>query len=294
MVKNAKPKPGTIDELLSIMKDKNLDPLTVQRIAEQVKYPRGKRKELDLSEHIDSEGHIRFGVISDTHLNNRYSRTRDVLPTLYHKFAEMKGSFVLHCGDLSDGPLHGNKQVSEMRYVATTDIINYIVDEFPKKEGLKTYFIGGNEDEKFISKGPKKGRTDICQEIATRRQDMIYLGMTEADIRLGKNTRLMMLHPRPGMGARKPYAISYPAQKILDVITGGEKPEILCLGFYHRVFHFDWRGVDTYFVGTTQNQTPDMLAHLVGADMASWFLDVKIDKKGKIEQLSRTVLPFYK
>ncbi len=280
------------DKILKEIRKKGLDLATVKEIVEQVKHPKAKKKVIDLSDHL-KDGHIRFGVISDTHLNNRYARTKDILPTCYSHFRAQRADFVVHCGDISDGCFVRNRPVDEMLYVGYDDILRHIVTEYPRENGMKTYFIGGNADYTFLKKMKKDQRRNICEDIDRVREDLVFVGMTEADIKLAPKTTLKLLHPLPSMGTRKPYTISYPLQKIINTFEGGEKPDIMCVGYYHRMYQFKWRDVHAFIAGTTQNQSPHMRAHQLGSEVGAWFLDVEIEK-GKMKQVEYEVIPFYK
>ncbi len=286
-----KTKDQRFEELCQLVEKSELDDKLVKEIVKQIKHPRLKKEEIDLTHHL-KDGHVRFGVVSDTQMNNRYSRIRDILPTLYDLFKKQKAEFVVHCGDLTDGCFKKNKNVDEMIKLFPSEIVDHVVEEYPKVNGLKTYFIGGNDDDTFLNKGPKALRMDVCKAIDEKREDLHYLGMYEADIKLAPKTILRIFHP--SKGSRKPYTISYPLQQIIDRLEGGEKPDIMCVGYYHRVYNFRWRDVEAYLAGTTENQTPTMRANQLGADVGAWLLDANIDKKGELKDVDSEIIPFYR
>lgn len=279
-------------ELVKLIEKKRSDERVIAEIVKQVKHPKVRVKETDLTSSLKDD-HVRFGVVSDTQLNSEHARVEDILPTCYAHFKKSDAAFVVHCGDITDGCLYLNRSIDEMKFVVDDDILQYVITAYPKENGLKTYFIGGNDDRTFITKR-KKGKIDICEEIARERSDLIYLGMTEANIKLAPKTRLNLLHPLPSMGSRKPYTISYPLQQIIDKLEGGEKPDILCVGYYHKIYNFIWRDVHAFLAGTTQNQTPTMKAKQLGATVGAWLIDVHVDKKGALDYVESEVIPFYK
>lgn len=281
------------EELKKLIGEKHIEEKTIVEIVNQIKHPKLRREEIDLTAHL-KEGHVKFGVVSDTQLNSRYARVNDLLPTAYSEFKKGGASFVVHCGDLTDGCLYSKKSVDEMMFIAYDDILQHVVDEYPLEKDLKTYFIGGNDDATFMTKPKRDLRQDICRDIASFRDDMVYLGMTEAVIKLAPKTRLNLLHPLPSMGSRKPYTVSYPLQQIIDKLEGGEKPDILCVGYYHKVYNFKWRDVYAYLAGTMQNQTPTMRAQQLGAVVGTWLLDVHVDKSGALDYIQSEIIPFYK
>jgi hypothetical protein len=70
----------------------------------------------------------------------------------------------------------------------------------------------------------------------------------------GKECRLLAIHP----GGGSSYAVSYAPQRIVESLSGGEKPAILMIGHYHKMSYNMIRNVHTIQCGTTQDQTPFM------------------------------------
>ena len=54
------------------------------------------------------------------------------------------------------------------------------------------------------------------------------------------------------------YALSYKIQKMVEAMSGGEKPNILAVGHYHKLEMFPYRNVQCFQTGTFQAQTPWM------------------------------------
>ena len=106
------------------------------------------------------------------------------------------------------------------------DHVREIIKVYPKREGIKTYFITGNHDASII----KRCGYDIGYPIANQRDDMIYLGQSDAVVNLTPNCTLELRHPIDGTA----YALSYKLQKMIESMSGGEKPNILAVGHYHK------------------------------------------------------------
>jgi hypothetical protein len=102
-----------------------------------------------------------------------------------------------------------------------TEHVNYCVENYPKEEGVTTYFITGNHDLDYM----KVAGVDVGKLISASRPDLKYLGQYDATIRL--NGIYIGLH-HGGGGAS--YAQSYKLQKYVERIGAGQKPQIYVLG----------------------------------------------------------------
>lgn len=128
-------------------------------------------------------------LISDTHLGSKYDRL-DILRYLYERAEEEEIDTVLHCGDLGDGlyPNRPNHQY-ELRVHGVDEHLDYIVNKYPHKDGIRTLFIGGNHDYDYI----RTAGFDMGKAVSKARPDMIYLGQDVADVKYGR-TRIRMFH----------------------------------------------------------------------------------------------------
>lgn len=132
-------------------------------------------------------------LISDTHLGSKYDRL-DILRYLYERAEEEEIDTVLHCGDLGDGlyPNRPNHQY-ELRVHGVDEHLDYIVNKYPHKDGIRTLFIGGNHDYDYI----RTAGFDMGKAVSKARSDMIYLGQDVADVKYGR-TRIRMFHGNKG------------------------------------------------------------------------------------------------
>jgi len=72
--------------------------------------------------------------------------------------------------------------------------VKYLCDNYPKYDGIKTAFILGSHDYSFW----KKAGHNVGIEIQQKRPDLVYLGMSEGNLRLG-TVKVKMVHPSGGM-----------------------------------------------------------------------------------------------
>jgi DNA polymerase II small subunit/DNA polymerase delta subunit B len=86
---------------------------------------------------------VRLLIISDTHLGSKFDRP-DILDYLYDKAEEKGVKYVLHGGDFTDGKSNRPEHQYELKELSYEGQIDYAVNKYPKKEGIKTFTISGN------------------------------------------------------------------------------------------------------------------------------------------------------
>lgn len=202
------------------------------------------------------DGSYLFGFTSDNHLGSKYSRL-DVLHELYDKFAEVGVDRVFNAGNWIDGEAPFNKHDLVVRGLDSQ--CRYLAREWPRKEGIVTYAVTGDDHEGWYSQreGVDMGRYAENCFADEERSDWVDLGYMEADIALvhaksGIRSRLRVAHP----GGGSAYATSYAPQKYIESLDGGEKPHIVLLGHWHKMEMLNVRNVWTIQTGCTQDQTP--------------------------------------
>jgi hypothetical protein len=86
---------------------------------------------------------FKLGIISDTHYASMWQQ-----PTLCHEaykiFKEEGITDVLHAGDISDGMDMHKSHPYELFIHGADATANYIIENYPKIEGITTHLIGGN------------------------------------------------------------------------------------------------------------------------------------------------------
>jgi predicted phosphodiesterase len=239
-------------------------------------------------ENWNGETVIKFGVVSDTHLCNKWQQLT-FLNTLYDIFQEEEIETVYHAGDLSDGyyrtrPSHIYELIPGLAGVDAQ--AQYIIDKYPQRENIVTKFITGNHDDTHIM----NGGANIGKMIAKDRKDMIYLGMNNAKVNLTPKCILEVNHPIDGAA----YALSYTLQKLIDSMMGGEKPNILINGHHHKAMYLFYRNIHAFEAGTIEAQTPFMHGKKLAAMMGGYIIEVHVDKEGTIQRCTNSFIPMYK
>lgn len=200
-----------------------------------------------------------FGISSDQHLCSKYERL-DVLNDLYDWFHREGVDRVLNAGNWIDGD--DAKTQHDVAVHGLEPQIDYLVANFPRRDGITTFAVSGEDHEGWYS---RREAIDVGRFVARRmadagRTDWIDLGFMEAAI-TPRNAAtgadgppILVMHP----GGGSSYAVSYRPQKIVESLQGGEKPSVLIIGHYHKMSVNLFRSIWCIQVGCTQDQTPFM------------------------------------
>jgi hypothetical protein len=225
-------------------------------VEEVLTLPRPKFGYLPLSV-VDSGDWLTYGLVGDTHLCCKEERLAELHAT-YDLFEREGVKEVFHAGNIVDGyiPKINGGSVFE---TSIDGQCQYVIDNYPKRRGIKTYFITGDDHEGWWQKeGFNFGfyLQSLCRNEDNAREDLIYIGHVEADVeikgrRLGASTIIKVQHP----GGGSAYARSYTGQKQVEAFEGGEKPHILVQGHYHVSNHMRDRNVHVISLPGFQDQT---------------------------------------
>lgn len=227
---------------------------------------------------------VRFGLMGDTQINSHYTQITH-LNKLYDFYVSEGIQDVYHTGDIDDGEQMRKGHQYELYTQGVDAHKDEIVRVYPRRDGITTHFICGNHDASMV----KLAGADIGKMIALERDDMDYLGMDAATIQLTDNCILELRHPGDGTA----YAISYKLQKMIEAMSGGEKPNILGVGHYHKQEQIFYRNVHTFQTGCLQAQTPFMRNKGIAAIMGGWIIEAHLNVDGGVERIKQEFMPFY-
>lgn len=228
---------------------------------------------------------LRFGLMGDTQINSKYTQITH-LHALYDVYAAEGIDMVYHTGDIDEGEDMRPGHKYECYTQGADDHVSEIVRVYPERHGMTTHFITGNHDHSLI----KRAGMDIGRPIAYKRKDMIYLGQSSAIISLTDNCTLELRHPIDGTA----YAISYKIQKMIEAMSGGEKPNILAVGHYHKSSYDPYRNVHAFQTGCLQAQTPWMRGKGIAAILGGWIVEIHVNDDGSISRIKQEFIPFYR
>ena len=246
-----------------------------------------KRVENDGKEYdLDWKGEkiIRFGLCGDNQSGSKY--TQWTYLHRYYDILEHEGiETVYHTGDITEGEEMRIGHKYECYVQGADDHLTEMAKNYPTRDGIETHFITGNHDHSMIT----RVGFDIGKVIPTVRPDMKYLGKSSAIIKLTPNCKLELRHPTDGTA----YAISYKMQKLINAMQGGEKPNILAVGHYHKAEYIPYRNIHAIQTGAFQAQTDWMKSKGIDAHMGGWMIELRVDDEGTITRFSSTFFPFY-
>lgn len=232
----------------------------------------------------DGSQTIRFGLMGDTQINSKYTQLTH-LHRLYDIYAEEGIDTVYHTGDIDEGEQMRKGHQYECYNQGVDDHVDEIVANYPLHDGITTRFVTGNHDASML----KLSGVNIGTMIANRRPDMQYLGQDSAVIQLTDNCTLELRHPGDGTA----YALSYKLQKMIEAMSGGEKPNILAVGHYHKQEQLFYRNVHAFQTACFQAQTPWMRGKQISAVLGGWLLELRLNCDGGIERIKSEFFPFY-
>lgn len=227
---------------------------------------------------------IRFGLMGDTQINSKYTQLTH-LHRFYDVCAELGVETVFHTGDIDEGEQMRPGHAYECYEQGADDHVEEIVRVYPRRPGIKTYFITGNHDASLY----KRAGMDLGKAIAARRDDMIYLGRDCAVVNLTSNCTLELRHPWDGTA----YALSYKPQKIIEAMDADSKPNILAIGHYHKIEYLFYRNVHCFQTGCFQSQTPFTRGKGISVHMGGWIVECRVDEDGSVQEIMPLLVPFY-
>ena len=228
---------------------------------------------------------IRLGIMSDTHIGSK-EFDDEFFKYMCAMFDKQKVDGVYHAGDILEGMSGRDGHIYELNEIGFNNQINKAEKLF-KRIKSPIYGINGNHDDWYA--GKNNGGVDVGIELAKRVKNYHHLGSMEADIDLGHKVKLKLFHPNDGTA----YATSYKLQKLIESLSGGDKPNILIEGHYHKALYMFNRNVHGFEAGTLAGQTKFMRGKKIAANKGFWILDVSIGKEG-IGKIVPTFYPGYK
>jgi predicted phosphodiesterase len=88
------------------------------------------------------------------------------------------------------------------------------------------------------------------------------------------------------------YATSYRIQKVVESLTGGDKPNVMFFGHTHKQIHMYERMVHCYSMGSIQKQSKWMRSKRIAAHTGFWIIDIWVNDNG-VAKIGGVWHPFY-
>jgi len=234
--------------------------------------------------------HVKFLAFGDAHMGHKCYRT-DIMDKMAKDAKRQHCEFAVNCGDTIEGMSGRDGHIYELTHIGATEQMDYFAEQFSKIK-LPVYSIEAQDSHGgwFHSKG--NAGLDIGKELEKRCENYKFLGYDEQDLVLENGLKIRLRHP----GGASAYALSYKMQRYVESISGGQKPEMLFQGHFHKVEYNFYRNIHCYDVGTLANQTPYMLKIGTAAHLGYWIVDVKLNKtkdRKLIERVTNQLVPFF-
>lgn len=211
---------------------------------------------------------VTFAVVSDTHFGSSMADKKN-LNKFYDEIEARGITTVLHAGDLTDG-YYPNRPTSILEQYAHgfTEQLNDFTKDFPKKDGITTYFITGNHDHTFM----RQGLANIGEVVEDIREDMVYLGHNFGRVYVAPKVSVSLIHPTDGVSQNF-------NKKIRDIIERSpeRRSDIMCIGHYHKLAMVEHRGVSGYIVPSFQKKTSFMADMGIESIVGGMIFTVKTD-----------------
>ena len=227
---------------------------------------------------------VEICVVSDTHMCNKHQQLT-LLNKVYDECVARGITKVLHCGDITDGQSTRPEHLYELFAFGADEQADYVIKNYPQREGITTYFLTGNHDGWLF----KAGGVDVGKIIARQRPDMIYLGNQKATMMIGQ-CRVDLFHPMDGSA----YAKSYSGQKTIENMQGGDKPNIMFVGHHHKAVYFVDRNVHYCEVPCLCAPTNFIEGKRLCNTVGALFPKIKIDDVGNVITFTPEMMIFYK
>jgi len=234
--------------------------------------------------HTDKNNEFKFVAIADTRFGSKYQQL-SILNDIYEKADELGYKNVFLCGNISNGLYDISNMYSETSFLDDTQRqIDYILENYPKIDGMKTYLVNGKTDSKHL----KKNITSIGKKLAEGRDDFVYLGNLSANVKID-NVNMQILAPN----LSKTYTVSYRPQQQIDSYRSEDKPDILLMGGYLQMEKFTYRGVTEISVPSVCATTPKMNDRRYSNTVGAWYVTVETDLKGNLLSVNAMSSPYY-
>lgn len=251
--------------------------------------PKLEAETIDMRKHGSNQ--LVIGGIADTHIGSKYERL-DVLNSLYDRFADAGVTSVFHGGNWIDGESRFNK--TDIYCHGLGNQVDNFIQKYPQRKGIKTYIISGDDHEGWYVQRENINIGSFMQDQAVKagRDDLIDAGYMERDFTLAQKhgaATLRLIHA----GGGSAYAVSYTSQKYVESLQGGEKPQIILVGHYHKFEYGYPREVHTVQLGCCEDQTPFMRKRKLQAMVGGCIIRIGQSDTGIITSFSVDWMPYY-
>jgi len=230
----------------------------------------------------------KFVVVSDLHMGHKRYRP-DILEHAIKMGRRHGADFFCIPGDILEGMSGREGHIYELSHIGATNQLAYAEEQLGQIDVPMFGITATNSHDGWYHSKNNAG-LDIGPELERRVKGFTFLGYNEEDLRLDNGLVIRLSHPGDGVA----YAISYKMQKYINSLSGGQKPDILLQGHYHKANYMFYRNIHGFDAGTLCEQTIFMKKKQTPAHLGYWIIDASVNKRqGGVDTLTSTFVPFY-
>jgi len=227
---------------------------------------------------------IKFGFFTDPHMGSVYF-SENHFNAMVEEFKKENVDFIACAGDVTDGmttnPMRG--QIYELTHIGFDRQKEYAIEQLKKFDGIPFYTVDGNHDRWFNKLSGSTIVKEICKEV----DNATYLGHDIADL-IVKGVRIRLWHGEDASS----YAVSYRVSKIVESLTGGDKPNILLCGHTHKQVSMIERNIHCFSGGALSGQSAWMKSKRLAAHVGFYIIEATICNGG-VGKITSTWYPFF-
>lgn len=203
------------------------------------------KHDFDTIQHNFTGDTLTVGLITDTHLGSIYTDP-DMLFQAFDEFSRRGVDMVAHCGDVHEGLSHRPDHMYQCTHLGYSAQLEHSREVFKEWTDTPIYMIDGNHDRWYI----KSNGALIVDELCKGQDNLHFLGHDEGDIDIN-GIIIKLWHGEDGSS----YAYSYRIQKLVESLTGGQKPNVLFAGHTHKAISMQCRHIHCVSAGAIQRQS---------------------------------------
>jgi calcineurin-like phosphoesterase family protein len=156
--------------------------------------------------------------------------------------------------------------------------LDYITENYPVIEGVKTYFITGNHDWTHT----RNGAANIGEVLSNYRpDDLVYLGHNFGQFEIN-DTVISLIHPTDGTSR----TWSHKLQEVIDR-NEARRGHIMLVGHYHKQLYMKYKGVHGFLVPSFQHQTGFMQDNNLTSEVGGIIMTLKFDDNGSLASINQ-------
>lgn len=248
-------------------------------------YNQGEIKDVDkiFKFKTDENNEFKFLAISNTLFGNK-AQQLSILKDVYKKAKEDGIKAIFICGNVSGKSYGLNSKYCDSNFIVDKENqIDYIIENFPKEEGITTYFITGIQDD--------KKKISVGKRISDAREDMVYLGNISSNIVIDNVNIKIISTP-----IKQAYTVSHHPQQFAKCFRSEDKPDVLLLGGLNQLDHIFYREVNVLSIPSLAATTKEMEDNRRSNTVGAIAVKIKTDKKGNLDKkngLVFTSVPYY-